>query len=99
MTEIGRRLGGNRVFTVAHAIAQRARNMKPRTRRVQLNPIDWNNRVIIIGKTTPARDDPEFTIPNIVPRRLWNQAVVEVRLALKTAPDPIELNRAGEMKI
>jgi hypothetical protein len=53
----------------------------------------------MIGKTTPPADDPELTIPKTVARFLLNQEVVEVKDAVKMAPDPSELSIDWESTI
>jgi hypothetical protein len=68
------------------------KNINPRIRMVQANPIDLKRFVNMIGKTIPPADDPELTMPKTVARFLLNQEVVEVRDAEKMAPDPSEDN-------
>ena len=75
------------------------KNINPRIRTVQANPIESKRCVNMIGKTIPPADDPELTMPKTVARFLLNQEVVEVRDAAKMAPDPSELSIDWESTI
>ena len=77
-------------MTNRHEMPHMTRNMNPRIRVVQANPIDSKRCVNMIGKTIPPADDPELTMPKTVARFLLNQEVVEVRDAEKIAPEPSE---------
>jgi hypothetical protein len=77
----------------------KAKNINPTTLNVHPKPMVLNKRDSIIGSTIPPAEDPELTIPKTVPRFFLNHDVVEVREAVKTAPEPIELSRACERRI
>jgi hypothetical protein len=72
----------------------KAKNTKPITLIVHPKPMILNRRDSKMGKTIPPADDPELTIPKTVPRLFLNHDVVEVRDAVKTAPEPMELTMA-----
>jgi hypothetical protein len=82
-----------------HEIAINAKNMNPTALKVQLKPIILNRRDSMMGSTMPPAEDPELTMPKTVPRFVLNHDVVDVREAVKTAPEPMELSSAWDRRI
>lgn len=77
----------------------KAKNMKPTALKVQPKPILLKRRDSMMGSTIPPAEDPELTMPKIVPRFFLNHDVVDVREAVNTAPEPMELSSAWERRI
>jgi hypothetical protein len=64
--------------------------MKAIVRIIQGKPTLLIILSIMIGRTTPPRDDPETMIPKAAARLLKNQVTSEDMEALKTALDPMD---------